>query len=369
MHQVTARMATLFRVAVVLSVALPAVGRAATPSPSSSAAAAAPVIAALPPTDCPAGTPLASGTIATIAGTGVAGTSGDGGPALAARISTTVGPVTVDQSGAVYFNGALDTSGADYGSGIRRIGTDGTITTFAGPSTGAPFVMPTGLAFDAAGDLIVADAGASRIWRVTPDGTISALAGTGTPGSTGDDGPAARATISADSLAIGPAGDIYINDVNRYRRISPDGIIHSFAGTGVDGFSGEGGPALDAMIGEAEGLAADAAGNVYLADAEHGRVYRVDPAGTITTFAGTGPVGHSGDGGPATMATLNAPAMLAVGDDGSVYVDDHHNDAIRKVDPTRIISTVAGSGAHRFLGRLRSGHRCRVERTVGGRGP
>ena len=181
-----------------------------------------------------------SGSIATIAGTGSYGSSGDGGPALAATLSPSYGMAAFDRSGALLF---VD------GQAIRRIGTDGSITTVAGPTTGAPFVQPTGLAIDAAGDIYVADFGANRIFRMDPTGTITAVAGDGTGGSAGNGGPALDAEIGLAQVAIGPGGDLYFDDSNAYRTVDPSGTIDAFAGTGTAGFSGDGGPAAAATLG------------------------------------------------------------------------------------------------------------------------
>ena len=204
----------------------------------------------MPPTACPAGTQLNSGDIATIAGTGLPGHSGDDGQATAAAISTPYsGGIAVDQSGAIYIS--------DTGNHvIRRIGLDGVITHVAGtgkpgfsgdngPAAQAALTAPSGLAFDDAGDLYVTDS--ARIRKIDTAGMITTIAGTGaTTASSGNDGPATAAVINAGQIGIGPDGSLYIDDTNNFRRIEPDGIIHAFAGTGVAGYSGDGGPALDA---------------------------------------------------------------------------------------------------------------------------
>jgi sugar lactone lactonase YvrE len=294
------------------------------------------------PTDCPA--PLASGSIATVVGTGVTGDAGDGGPALEAELSLTLGSVAIDASGDLYV--------ADwYSPTVRRVDPGGTITTFAGPATGAPFGQIGGIAFDDAGDLFVTDWIANKVWRVDPEGVVTAVAGTGVLGATGDDGPAVDAQIRADNIGVSPSGQVYLNDTNLYRTVTTDGLIHAFAGTGETGFSGDGGPALEATFGEAIGVTPDRAGNVYLADTGNQRIRRVDADGVISTVAGSGEKGHSGDGGPALEAALNDPVMIAVDErDGSLYFTDHHGHVVRRVSADGVISTVAGTGVQGFAG-------------------
>ena len=249
---------------------------------------------------------------------------------------------------------AVDPSGVLYvadGKAIRRIGTDGIITTIAGPATGAPFIQPTGLAMDAAGDLFVADFGASRIWRRDPGGALTAVAGTGVSGSSGNGGPALKAEIQPAQVAVGPAGDLYFDDANADRTVDAGGTIDAFAGTGTAGFSGDGGPAVSAALGaEGLGVAADANGNVYLGDQGNHRIRKVDRAGIITTIAGTGVAGSTGDGGPATAATVEQPRSIAVDPAGNVYFADWGTNTVRRIDTAGIITTVAGTGVPGFSG-------------------
>ncbi len=298
---------------------------------------ALPALAMLP-TACPPGTTLESGDIATIAGTGVAGSSGDGGPATAAMIQMGQG-LAIDGSGSVYFGD---------GTTVRRVRPDGVIETFASGLAG-----PSGLAFDPAGNLYLTDV--STIKRIDPAGTITTIAGTGVQGSTGDGGPAIDAQIGAATLAIGPDGSLYFDDTNRYRTIDPAGVIHAFAGTGATGFSGDGGSATEATFGNwpygQVGVAVAPDGSVYLGDGGNYRIRKVDPSGTISTVVGTGIPGHSGDAGPAVDATIeSSPYGLAVDTAGDLYVADWNNGDVRKVDATGIITTVAGSGVGQLNG-------------------
>ena len=308
------------------------------------ASAASPSPSALPPTDCPADVPLASGSIATIAGTGGGGATGDGGPATAAAIDVQIGGLAVDDDGVVYL------SGAGYPA-PRRIDLDGTITSVTGSAGKPPFMQPGGLAFGAAGDLLVADALAHHIWKVDTAGTVTSIAGTGAEGSGGDGGPAVDAQVSPFHLAVGPGGEVYFDDAGRYRVIDPAGTVHAFAGTGAVGFGGDGGPAAGALFGnDIEGIAVDPSGAVYLADTGNSRIRRVDTSGTITTVAGDGQQGRAGDGGPALAASFLDPVDLAFDADGSLYVSEHHSYVVRRIDPAGIISTVAGTGLPGFVG-------------------
>ena len=261
------------------------------------AASPAPSTAILLPNGCPVGGALPSGSIATVAGTGASGHTGDGGPALAAAVQPSSGTIAIDPDGALYFSDGF------HGT-VRRIAPDGTIETFA-----SGFEFPLGLAVDAAGDIILADH-LQLIHRIDPAGAVTTVAGQAVGGSTGNEGPATKAEVNPTQIAIGPKGDLYFDDSNNYRTIDPRGVIHAFAGSLTPGFAGDGGPALDALFGESvDGIAADAAGNVYLGDPSNHRIRKVDTAGIITTIAGTGVAGSSGDGGPASAAMVDGAGL------------------------------------------------------------
>jgi sugar lactone lactonase YvrE len=310
--------------------------------------------AALPPTACPLGNVLDSGDIATIAGTGAPGYSGDDGPAIAATVSTQYsGAVAVDASGAIYVSDTLNHV-------IRRIGWDGRISAFAGtganghtgdggPALAATFEKPGGLAFDAAGDLYVADSG--RIRKIDGrTGTISPVAGTGTVGSSGNGGPATDADISATQVSVGPDGRLYFDDANNFRTIDPDGTIRTFAGTGVAGYSGDGGPAIEATFGEVNGVAFGPDGVVYLGDAGGHRIRRVDAMGIVSTVAGTGTAGYSGDGGRALEATFSYPGFLVADPAGNLFAADAIANVVRRIGADGTVTTVAGTGVGGFSG-------------------
>jgi sugar lactone lactonase YvrE len=178
-------------------------------------------------------------------------------------------------------------------------------------------------------------------------GTITTVAGTGQRGFSGDGGPAARARLAFPfSVVVDAAGNLFIADAynNRVRQVSPSEMISTVAGTGQAGFSGDGGPASKARLSLPALMASDLAGNLFISEQDNQRVRKVSPDGLITTVAGTGKIGFSGDGGPATAAPLNWPRGLAVDAAGNLYIADHYNHRIRKVSPDGIITTVAGSG-------------------------
>ena len=292
---------------------------------------------------------LVGGVLTTIAGTGAAGFSGDGGPATAARLWNPRG-VAVDAAGNVYV--------ADrWNRRVRRVVPNGTIDTIAGNGTAgfsgdngsalaAQFGDLYALSIDLVGGVYVADASNHRIRRVN-GGVISTVAGTGNPTFSGDGGLATAASIYQPyGVAADAGGSIYIADTSnfRLRAIAPGGIIRTMAGTGTPGFNGDGFSATSAQLFNPSGTAVDAAGNLYIADTDNHRVRRVTPGGIVTTVAGNGGIFHSGDGGPATAATLYRPSSVAVDGGGNLYIADTMNNRVRLVTPAGLISTFAGGG-------------------------
>jgi sugar lactone lactonase YvrE len=291
------------------------------------------------------------GALTVVAGNGTRGFSGDGGPATSAALSTPFG-VAVDSAGDLYI--------ADYGNGRIRKVSGGMITTFAGngmpgfsgdggSATNAEFNGASGVAIDSAGTVYIADIQNNRIRRVA-GGIITTIAGTGVGGFSGDGGPATSASLYGPvDVAVDSAGNIYIADSfnSRVRKVS-DGIITTIAGSAKGGFSGDGGPATNASLNTPYGITVDSVGNVYIADQNNYRIRKVS-GGIITTIAGTGAEGFSGDGGPAASATLNVPTGVAVDSAGNVYIADQYNDRVREVSGG-IISTVAGNGGFKFAG-------------------
>lgn len=293
-----------------------------------------------------------SGGITTQAGTGEGGDGGDGELATGARLGFPVG-VAVDDSGNIYI---ADT----YNHRIRKVeaGT-GTISTVAGtgrfgfgddvgdggPATEAMLAHPHDVAVDVAGNLYISDRGSSRIRKVDAGtGTISTIAGAGgrfSHGYGGDGGPATDAKLRFPvGVAVDGDGNVYIADTlnSRIRKVeAATGTISTIAGTGRVGFGGDvgdGGPATEARLGHPEGVAVDASGNVFIADPVSFRIRKVDACtGTISTIAGTGMIGNSGDGGPATEARLGALNDVAVAGNGRVYFSDRLNHRIRVLIP------------------------------------
>jgi trimeric autotransporter adhesin len=291
-----------------------------------------------------------AGIITAVAGNGTYGYSGDGGLATTAGLYLPF-DVAVDSAGNLYIADLKNYR-------VRGVSPSGTITTIAGsgtynysgdggPADSAQLFYPTGVSSDAAGNLYIADLNNNRARKVSPAGIISTVAGDGTPGFSGDGGPATTAELSDPaSVAVDGVGNLYIADAgnNRVREVSLSGIIATAAGNGTEGFSGDGGPATSAQLNVPEGIAADGAGNLYIADYANARVRKVNPAGIITTVAGNGMYGSSGDGGPATAAELSGPVGVAVDGAGNLYIADINPGDIRKVSPAGIISTVAGGG-------------------------
>ncbi len=287
------------------------------------------------------------GSIATVAGSGVLGFYGDQGAATLAQLALPWG-VSVDRSGSIYL---ADT----YNNRIRKIATDGTITTvvglndpgFTGDGGQAIFARlnrPTGAVSDGSGNLYIADTGNNRIRKVDARGIITTIAG-GANGFSGDNGPATAAQLSLpESLAIDAGGNIYIADTgnNRIRKVSPQGIISTVAGS--DTGAGDNGPAVNALLFQPSGLAFDSSGNLYIADTMNNRIRRVSPDGNIITVAGSGSAGYSGDNGFAVRAQLNHPEGLFVDRAGNLYIADTGNHTIRRVAGS-LITTVAGNGA------------------------
>ena len=278
------------------------------------------------------------GIIATFAGTGDAGFGGDGGPSTEADLNRPVG-VAVDAAGYVYVADRLNHR-------IRRITTDGTIETIAGtgtdgysgdggPATEAQFDEPTGVAVDTAGNVYVADSQNHTVRRIGLGGTIETIAGTGSFGYTGDGGPAtqARLTFPLD-VAADASGSVYVADTfnQRIRRIGTDGTIETIAGTGTEGYGGDGGPAIEALFDNPSGVAVSAAGYIFVADWGNHRIRRIAPDGTIVTFAGTGVGGYGGDGGAAVQAQLLASSGVTVDAMGRVYIADASSHRVRVVD-------------------------------------
>ncbi len=295
------------------------------------------------------------GNVRTIAGSGVPGFSGDGGPALSARL---LGPgrITLDSRGNIFF---VDAS-TDFGlrGVIRKIDTNGVITTVAGGGTRTGDNIPAtqsslvalAVAVDSSGNIFLADRVGSTVRRVDAvSGLLTTVAGDGTAGFAGDGGSALRARFSfnaSPALAVDATGNIFVGDEGngRVRKIDRAGIVTTFAGNGLFRFSGNGGPATSATLYLPTALAQDGAGNTFVSERTYGRIRRIAPDGTISVYAGNGTSGYSGDGGPATRASLNQPLGISVGPDGAMIFADSANCVLRRIETSGNISTIAGTG-------------------------
>jgi hypothetical protein len=324
-----------------------------------------------PPT--PSGPTLctpSAGTICTIIGNGEAGVGINGVQGTATRMYLPL-DMNLAPNGRLYF--------IDWNNHvIREQAPDGTVRTVVGTGElsdgedppvppGAPRVPtpalrhrlnhPTAITFDAQGNMLIAAWHNSMIKRVRDVGAagsmIEDLCGTGGRSFAGDGGPALNAVLDLPvGVAISPAGEVFIADQanQRIRRVNGAGVIDTVVGTGVAGYAGDNGPALAAQLRNPVGQAAapagriefDAAGNLYIADTGNNAIRRVSVTGVITTVAGTGAVGATGDGGPATMATLNQPTDVEIGPDGTLYIADTQNSCVRAVGADGIIRTVVG---------------------------
>jgi sugar lactone lactonase YvrE len=305
------------------------------------------------------------GKISTVAGTGTAGFNGEAGKASEIQLNSPLG-IAVDASNNLLI--------ADSANGrVRRLTPDGMITTIAGgagasglPASQVTVILPRGGVSDAAGNVYVADIGHYRILKVDPNGMVTVAVGTGAPGgykgeglkgtdfSLGTPDPA-NGGIHIDGMAIDTAGNLYFPELYLARvfKLDTNGIVTTVAGSGQVGFAGDGGKATEAQFGATGclcNIAFDTQGNLYIADGDNHRVRRVDKDGIINTFAGNGSEAYSGDGGKAVDAGVPQPDGLGIGPDGSLYITDTADFRVRRVTPDGIITTVAGNGEKGYSG-------------------
>lgn len=302
---------------------------------------------------------IISTSIITIAGNGLPGYLGDGGPATTAQISGSAG-LYINKTGDIYFSDFLNNR-------IRKISAaDGKISTVAGngevnpitypnnsPATSIGLLHPNFITGDDDGNVYFTEANRSRINKITTDGKLVCIGGCASvQGFGGDGGLATLATFFTPlGLAVDNAGNIYVADNRRVRKIAKTGIVTTIAGVGTATYSGDGGPAINASLTTYD-LAIDDQQNLYIADAENYRIRKITAAtGVISTICGTGKLGRGNDGIPATNSSIGYSLGLKVGKNGDVYFTDASNAIVRKISSaTGNISTVAGSGFSGYSG-------------------
>ena len=294
------------------------------------------------------------GRLRVIAGTGEAGYGGDGGPAVKAQLNAPHA-LAFDEAGNLLIADA-------YNHRLRRIDRQGVITTVVGNGN-APYMAygtaapkdtlnnPQGITVDRTGNILIADTYNRVVRRLDRNGALTIIAGS-RAGLSGDGGAATEAQLNLPSgVSVGPDDSVYVSDAvnSRIRRITLDGKIQTVTGFGGGeglggaGFVGDGGPAAKAKLFSPADVKVDAAGHVYICDSGNNRI-RVIRNGVISTIAGTGKAGFSGDGGAAVAAELNTPMKIAIAKDGSIFIADRANQRVRKVDTKGIITTIAGAG-------------------------
>ena len=301
---------------------------------------------------------VSNGIINTIAGSDSGTTPTPGQAAISIRFNGPTG-VAVDTAGNVYFAEGTIGSGSELTTGDFRVwqvsqqianaAAGNGLESYAGDGGLASFAlmnMPTAEAIDSAGNLYFADTGNHRVRQISRAGNIVTVAGTGSPGFSGDGGPATSAQLDEPmGVAVDGTGNLYIADSanNRIRVVNPAGMIYTMAGNGNAAFEGDEGPAVQASLHAPEGLAVDSTGTVYVADTLSLRVRYITTDGVIHTLAGSGVAGYSGDGGQGAAANVDQPTSVAVDQAGNVYFTDAGNGLVRKVTPAGVISTVAGT--------------------------
>jgi trimeric autotransporter adhesin len=298
---------------------------------------------------------LSAQIITTVAGNGVAGYSGNGGAATAAELYNPY-MAAMDASGNIIFVDANNKV-------VRKIDNMGIITAIAGGGTSSSYDIPAtdeniigirGIAVDGSGNIYVSNYSNSLIYKVNTSGIITKIAGSNFPGYSGDGGAATNAQIDGPmGLATDATGNIYFADAlkNVIRKITTSGIITTVAGIGssTGGYTGDGAAATLAHLSYPLGVTVDASGNIYIADANNGVIRKVNTFGIISTVAGSVP-GYSGDNGPATAAKMAGPSDVGIDGSGNLFIADYGNSRIRMVNTAGIITTIAGNGIKGYIG-------------------
>lgn len=301
----------------------------------------------------------AQGVITTIAGNGVTQYIGDGWPATSYSLASPAG-VCADKAGNVYSCDNVEPR-------IRKIDKYDTLFTIAGTGTPgytgdggmaafATFGSPASMAIDTSGNLFITDQYNKVIRKINrTTNIVTTVCGSGGGGFGGDAGPATAANLEQpEGVWVDKQGNIYVVDKGNQRVRKVDvltGIISTVAGNGTNGYSGDGGLAVNTRLSFPRGVCSDDAGNVYIADYGNNRIRKVEhTTGIITTIAGTGAAGYTGDGGPATAATLVSPYGLYWSSQGRLYIADYGNNVVRAISADGTIRTVAGSGLYGFSG-------------------
>ena len=308
------------------------------------------------------------GNIVTVAGSGTEGYSGDGGPAVDAQLFQPSG-MAADGNGNLYVADSMNHC-------IRKIDSQGRISTIAGtgtegysgdggPASEARLRFPADLAIGNNGLIYVADTYNHAVRVIEGDGTIRTLAGDGMEGYAGDGGAALEAKLSHPAgIVIGPSGQLFVSDSGNHciRKIDFQGVIRTIAGNGRAGYSGDNGLAAAALLNQPLGIAFDSEGNLYVSDSVNLRIRRISAEGIITTMAGNGTEGLSGDGGPALQAQFGGPAGIVMDGHGNLYVADTYNQCLRKIDSDGIIDSIPissiGDGGLATLAARRSSPLC-----------
>lgn len=294
--------------------------------------------------------------ITTIGGNHVPGYTGNGGLATAASMYQP-NQLTVDRAGNIYI--------AESGNNVvRKISPSGIINVVAGThtagysgdggqATAAMLSAPLAVVVDTAGNIYISEDGNNVIRKVNTAGIISTIAGNGTAGFSGDGGPATAAELQGPfAMAFDATGNLFIADLynNRIRKVSVSGIITTFAGTGTGSYTGDGGPASGATLNNPIDVKFDTFGNLYVCDFYNSAIRKINTSGTISTICGNGTPSYSGDGGPASGATLNYPYAICVDKHNNIYITDNADERIRKIDTSGIIGTVVGTGIAGYSG-------------------